>query len=60
MHRSATLVALLLAVVLVACAGPERAAAATCADYATQADAQRAADTRDADGDGVFCVISRR
>ena len=30
-------------------------AAATCADYSNQADAQRAADTRDADGDGVYC-----
>ncbi len=31
------------------------ASAATCADYGDQAAAQRAADTRDADGDGVFC-----
>src|SRR3954453_1572523 len=30
-------------------------AAATCADYPTQAAAQRAADTRDADGDGIYC-----
>ena len=29
--------------------------AATCSDYSTQADAQRAADTRDTDGDGVYC-----
>jgi len=28
---------------------------ATCGDYATQAAAQRAHDTRDADGDGVYC-----
>jgi hypothetical protein len=34
---------------------PAGASAATCSDYATQADAQRAADTRDADGDGVYC-----
>ena len=35
---------------------PARAhAAATCADYPNQAAAQRAADTRDADGDGVYC-----
>lgn len=27
--------------------------AATCADYDTQAEAQRAADTRDADADGL-------
>lgn len=31
------------------------AQAATCADYETQAEAQRAADTRDADGDGIYC-----
>ena len=37
---------------------PSPALAATCADYATQAEAQRAADTRDADGDGVYCVIA--
>ena len=34
---------------------PGSASAAVCADYATQADAQRAADTRDADGDGRYC-----
>jgi len=34
---------------------PGSASAATCADHATQADAQRAADTRDADGDGIYC-----
>lgn len=34
---------------------PSSASAATCADYATQAEAQRAADTRDADGDGIYC-----
>jgi hypothetical protein len=33
------------------------AAAATCSDYDTQAEAQRAADTIDADGDGIYCVI---
>jgi hypothetical protein len=31
------------------------ASAATCADYTSQADAQRAKDTRDADGDGIYC-----
>jgi hypothetical protein len=31
--------------------------AATCDDYESQADAKRAADTRDADGDGIYCVI---
>lgn len=40
--------------------GPPPAQAATCAGYASQAAAQRAADTRDADGDGVYCVISPR
>ena len=34
---------------------PSSAVAATCADYTTQAEAQRAGDTRDADGDGVLC-----
>jgi len=34
---------------------PSSASAATCADYATQADAQRAADTRDTDRDGIYC-----
>jgi hypothetical protein len=34
---------------------PNEAAAATCSDYPNQAAAQRAADTRDGDGDGVYC-----
>ena len=33
----------------------EPAAAAVCADYPNQAAAQKAADTRDADGDGIYC-----
>ena len=41
-------------------AAPTAHTAATCSDYNTQADAQRAADTRDPDGDGVYCVISPR
>src|SRR5687768_3566156 len=32
-----------------------RVALASCADYNSQADAQRAKDTRDADGDGIYC-----
>jgi hypothetical protein len=36
-------------------AAPVAHAAATCSDYSNQADAQRAADTRDADGDGIYC-----
>ena len=31
------------------------ASAATCDDYSNQADAQRAKDTRDGDGDGIYC-----
>ena len=31
------------------------ASAGTCSDYSNQADAQRAADTRDPDGDGIYC-----
>jgi len=34
---------------------PSSASASTCSEYNTQADAQRAADTRDADGDGIYC-----
>ena len=35
--------------------GPASMSAAICSDYPNQAAAQRAADTRDADGDGVYC-----
>jgi len=38
-----------------ATADPSATAAATCSDYSNQAAAQRAADTRDPDGDGVYC-----
>jgi hypothetical protein len=34
---------------------PHAASAATCDDHSNQADAQRAMDTRDADGDGIYC-----
>jgi endonuclease YncB( thermonuclease family) len=34
---------------------PVAGASATCSDYSNQAQAQRAADTVDADGDGVYC-----
>jgi hypothetical protein len=34
---------------------PVAHASATCVDYPNQAAAQRAADTRDADGDGIYC-----
>jgi hypothetical protein len=39
---------------------PIARAAATCADYPNQSAAQHAADTRDPDGDGIYCVISPR
>jgi hypothetical protein len=45
------LAALLVLVALL----PSQASAATCSDYSNQAAAQRAHDTRDADGDGVYC-----
>src|SRR4051812_49390974 len=34
---------------------PPARAAATCADYPNQKAAQEAADTRDPDGDGIYC-----
>jgi hypothetical protein len=34
---------------------PRAIAAATCSDHPNQAAAQRAADTRDPDGDGIYC-----
>lgn len=34
---------------------PSQAQAATCSDYANQAEAQAAADTIDGDGDGIYC-----
>jgi hypothetical protein len=48
-------VAILAALVVLATVGGQPAHAATCADYPNQAAAQRAHDTRDADGDGRFC-----
>lgn len=44
-----------VAVLVVLALIPSQASAATCSEYSTQAEAQRAADTRDADGDGIFC-----
>ena len=51
MKTTLLVIATLMAIALM----PSTASAAVCADYSTQADAQRAADTRDADGDGVYC-----
>jgi hypothetical protein len=50
--RHLLLLALFAGVLLVM---PGSASAATCADHSTQAEAQRAADTRDGDGDGRYC-----
>jgi predicted metal-binding membrane protein len=66
MRRSRTMVFMVLAALAIAAAavttvqaasGPIAHAAATCSDYPNQKAAQEAADTRDSDGDGVFCVI---
>jgi len=45
----------LLAAVAAGLLAPAPSQAATCSDYSNQAAAQHAADTRDADGDGVYC-----
>src|SRR4051794_8265621 len=56
---AAALLAIAAAVAAIASAATAHAgpayAAATCADYPNQAAAQRAADTRDPDGDGLYC-----
>ncbi|MEA2270613.1 MAG: hypothetical protein QOD55_2286 [Solirubrobacteraceae bacterium] len=49
------LLSLVAAVALVALLPTAGASAATCADHPNQAAAQRAQDTRDADGDGIYC-----
>jgi hypothetical protein len=49
------LLVVLAAIANVALAAPPTARAATCADYPNQAAAPRAADTRDDDGDGIYC-----
>lgn len=51
--RYVRLVAVAIAAVMLLV--PASAQAATCSDYSNQAAAQRAADTRDGDGDGVYC-----
>jgi hypothetical protein len=48
-------VSLLVCVVAALLALPGSASAATCSQYSNQAEAQRAGDTRDADGDGIYC-----
>jgi hypothetical protein len=54
-RRYVVLLACVLAAVLLAGTAAPDAEAKTCADYANQAAAQKAHDTRDADGDGIFC-----
>ena len=44
-----------LALVILAATNAAPASAATCSDFPNQAAAQRAANTRDADGDGIYC-----
>ena len=53
--KAATLTLLGLLGIVAVLWAPSPASAATCADYSTQAEAQAAGDTRDADGDGVYC-----
>lgn len=48
-------VALLVTAPALAHAEPTAESAAVCADYDSQAEAQRAADTVDSDGDGIYC-----
>src|SRR5438876_10513382 len=52
---AAMVVALVASAVAAPAPRPVAVAAAVCADYPNQAAAQRAADTRDADGDGIYC-----
>ncbi len=54
MKRAGPMLVAVIAVLLMPSAA-SAASAATCSDYSTQAAAQRAADTRDADGDGLYC-----
>jgi micrococcal nuclease len=52
-RRLSIILAALTATAALAGAGPARAA--TCADFSDQAGAQHAANTRDGDGDGIYC-----
>ena len=56
MSRTVTILAsVIAALVLLATIGGPPAHAATCGEYSNQAAAQHAHDTRDADGDGIYC-----
>lgn len=51
MRTMLLVIAALTAILLI----PSTAGAAVCSDYSNQAEAQSAADTRDADRDGIYC-----
>lgn len=54
--RTVALIGVLMALVAApASAAPDAHASATCSDFSNQAAAQRAKNTRDADGDGIYC-----
>lgn len=53
--RSPALPAVLAVTAVVMAGSPSEASASRCADHPNQASAQRAKDTRDADGDGIYC-----
>jgi hypothetical protein len=56
MSRTVTILAsVIAALVLLATIGGQSAQAATCGEYSSQAAAQHAHDTRDGDGDGIYC-----
>jgi hypothetical protein len=55
MSRLVRLVLGCCVVVITCAASSTSASAAVCADYSNQAEAQQAADTRDADSDGLYC-----
>jgi hypothetical protein len=53
--RIGFVLALVVVLALLAAVPGNQAEAAMCADYPNQAAAQQARDTRDADGDGIYC-----
>ncbi len=55
-HARLTLRAAVLSLLMLACSASS-ASAATCSEFSNQADAQRAANTFDGDGDGVYCEV---
>ncbi len=55
LNRCSVVAATLSVVISLAGIASPQAHAAACADYPNQAAAQKAADTRDGDGDGVYC-----